>query len=130
MYLSILERSFKQQANEAFLPLIGADDKANRFVVVLLRILNLDQVRRSRFHGDTELLHFAVSNVVNEVAGAHFQAFSFANPKQERELFAILTMNGGGAADAAYRALHQVNAIAATLQRLFGIGSPQASAAR
>ncbi|WP_341280084.1 response regulator [Paenibacillus sp. FSL H8-0537] len=121
MYLSILERSFKQQANEAFLPLIGADDKANRFVVVLLRILNLDQVRRSRFHGDTELLHFAVSNVVNEVAGAHFQAFSFANPKQERELFAILTMNGGGAADAAYRALHQVNAIAATLQRLFGI---------
>ncbi|ANY66765.1 DNA-binding response regulator [Paenibacillus sp. BIHB 4019] len=121
MYLSILERSFKQQANEAFLPLIGADDKANRFVVVLLRILNLDQIRRSRFHGDTELLHFAASNVVNEVAGAHFQAFSFANPKQERELFAILTMNGGGAADAAYRALHQVNAIAATLQRLFGI---------
>ncbi|SFF41606.1 two-component system, response regulator YesN [Paenibacillus algorifonticola] len=121
MYLSILERSFKQQANEAFLPLIGADDKANRFVVVLLRILNLDQIRRSRFHGDTELLHFAVSNVVNEVAGAHFQAFSFANPKQERELVAILTMNGGGAADAAYRALHQVNAIAATLQRLFGI---------
>ncbi|MFD1908364.1 hypothetical protein ACFSQ7_36740 [Paenibacillus rhizoplanae] len=58
MYLSIIDRSFKTQSNEAFLPLIGADGAASHFAVGLLRMLNLEQVRKERFHGDRDLLHF------------------------------------------------------------------------
>lgn len=121
VYLSIIERSFKSQTNEAFLPLIGADDPGNRFTAVVLRVLNLEEIRKSRFHEDTDLLHFAVANVINEITGDHFQTFSFASPKQEREMIAILTMKGGYPEDIAYRSVHQMNKVAATLKELFGI---------
>jgi two-component system response regulator YesN len=121
VYLSIIERSFKSQTNEAFLPLIGADDPGNRFTAVVLRVLNLEQIRKSRFHEDTDLLHFAVANVINEITGDHFQTFSFASPKQEREMIAILTMKGGYPEDIAYRSVHQMNKVSATLKELFGI---------
>lgn len=120
-YLSIIERSFKTQMNEALLPLIGADDPANRFSAVVLRVLNLEHVNNRYFHQDVDLLHFAVANVINEIAGDHFQCFSFANPKQEREIIAIVTMNGGYPKDMAFRSIHQMNKVAATLNELFGI---------
>ncbi|MDQ0114741.1 response regulator transcription factor [Paenibacillus harenae] len=121
VYLSIIERSFKSQSNEAFLPLIGADEPGNRFAAVVLRVLNLERIRSGRFHNDTDLLHFAVSNVLNEIAGDRFQSFSFANPKQERELIAVLTMKGGYREDIAYHSLHQMKRAASALQELFGI---------
>lgn len=121
VYQSIIERSFKSQTNEAFLPLIGADDPGNRFTAVVLRVLNLEQIRKRRFHEDTDLLHFAVANVMNEIAADHFGAFSFASPKQERELIAILTMKGGYPEDIAYRSMHQLNKVASTLKELFGV---------
>lgn len=121
VYLSIIERSFKSKNNEAFLPLIGADDSGNRFTAVVLRVLNLEQIRKSRFHEDTDLLQFAVANVMDEITGDHFTAFSFASPKQERELIAILTMKGGYADDIAYRSMHQMNKVTTTLKELFGI---------
>lgn len=121
IYVSIIERSFKSQTNEAFLPLIGADVSGNRFTAAVLRILNLDQIRNSRFHEDVDLLHFAVANVVNEIAGDQFQCFSFANPKQEREIIAIITMKGGYQEDMIYRSDQQMKKVATTLQKLFGI---------
>ncbi|CAM4287229.1 response regulator transcription factor [Paenibacillus tarimensis] len=129
MYLSIIDRSFKKQTNEAFLPLIGADEPDNHFGAVVLRILNADQVRTTRFNGDTELLHFAVANVVSELAGRDFSCFSFPNPKQEREMIAVYTRLGGLNEDTAFRATLLVKKLAATLSDLFqirvaaGIGS-------
>ncbi|MBW7458771.1 response regulator, partial [Paenibacillus sepulcri] len=69
IYLSIIERSFKKHTNEAFLPLIGADDAGGRFGAVVLRILNLEQILAGRFNGDIGLLHFAVANVIGDMAG-------------------------------------------------------------
>jgi Response regulator containing CheY-like receiver domain and AraC-type DNA-binding domain len=121
MYLSIIDRSFRSQTNEAFLPLIGADDPDNRFAAVVLRMLNMENVRQARFHLDVDLLHFAVANMLNEIAGEYFQAFSFASPKQDRELIVILTLKGAYQEDIAYRALHQMNKSLAALQDLLGI---------
>ncbi|MGO4108841.1 response regulator [Paenibacillus sp. YAF4_2] len=121
MYLSIIDRSFRSQTNEAFLPLIGADDPDNRFAVVVLRMLNMEQVRSARFHSDVDLLHFAVANMLNEIAGEYFQAFSFASPRQDRELIVILTMKGAYQEDIVYRCLHQMNKALAALQDLLGI---------
>ncbi|WP_410512002.1 response regulator [Paenibacillus sp. BR2-3] len=121
MYISIIERSFKNQSNEAFLPLIGADTSGNHFVAGVLRVLNLEKVRRDRFHEDRDLLHFAVTNVINEISDGQFQAFSFLSPKGEREYIAIFTMKGGYGEDAAFRAFYHMKKVASTLKELFGI---------
>ncbi|AIQ17106.1 chemotaxis protein CheY [Paenibacillus sp. FSL H7-0357] len=121
MYLSIIERSFKNQSNEAFLPLIGADTPGNFFAVGIVRLLNLEQVRKGRFHEDRDLMHFAVTNVINENSGGDFEAFSFVSPRAEREFIAIFTMKGGYGQDAAFLSLHHMKKAASTLKELFGI---------
>lgn len=121
IYISIIERSFKNQSNEAFLPLIGADVTGNHFVAGVLRVLNLEKVRRDRFHEDRDLLHFAVTNVINEISDDQFQAFSFLSPKGEREYIAVFTLTGGYAEDASFRALYHMKKVASSLKELFGI---------
>ncbi|MFD1179462.1 response regulator [Paenibacillus puldeungensis] len=121
IYLSIIERSFKKQSSRAFLPLIGADDPANRFGALVLRILNMEAVRDSRFNSDTELLYFAVANVINEVAVDNLLCFSFANPKQEREIIAIYTVNGGYPQDLSFRSERFMKKVVSTLSDLFGV---------
>ncbi|ULO05910.1 response regulator [Paenibacillus sp. 19GGS1-52] len=121
MYLSIIGRSFKNQSNEAFLPLIGADRAGNYFAAGVLRVLNLEQVRKDRFHEDRDLLHFAVTNVINENNDGQFKAFSFASHKGEREFIVIFTMTGGYVKDAAFLSLHHMKKVTSTLKELFGI---------
>lgn len=121
IYLSIIERSFKKQSSQAFLPLIGADDPNHRFGVLVLRILNMESVRDSRFNRDRELLYFAVANVINDVAVDSLQCFSFANPKQEREMIAVYTARGGYPQEIAFRAGELMRKVVSTLSGLFGV---------
>ncbi|ASA20217.1 response regulator transcription factor [Paenibacillus donghaensis] len=121
LYLSIIERSFKHQSNEALLPLIGAGSPGNFFAVGVWRVLNLEQVRRDRFHEDRELLHFALTNVINENSDGHFEAFSFPSPRSQREYIAIFTQKGGYEQDAAFLSVHQLRKSVSTLRELFGI---------
>ncbi|MEC0236735.1 response regulator [Paenibacillus kribbensis] len=95
LYLSILDRSFKRQANTALLPLIGADNPGNRFGVSVLRLLNRDEVRRTRFHGDTELMDFAVTNVLAQTSDERLSCFSFPHPRREREVISVCTLAPG-----------------------------------
>ncbi|WP_256759347.1 response regulator [Cohnella sp. WQ 127256] len=119
IYLSIIDRSLKTHLSEAMLPLIGAEHSANRFAAVIFRILNLEEISSRRFYKDVDLLHFAVANVINEIAGDHFQCFSFANPKQGREIITVVTMQGGYREDMVYRSVHQMNKVALKLNELF-----------
>lgn len=123
IYFSIIEGTFKKQPNETLLPLIGADDPDKRFAVAVVRIVNLDEASRSRFHNDLELLHFAAANVLNETAAEDggVQGFAFANPKQGREMIAVFTMSGSYPEDLAYRSFHVMKRASATLARLLGI---------
>lgn len=120
MYLSIIERSFKNQSNEAFLPLIGADTPGSFFVAGILRLLNLEQVQKGRFHEDRDLMYFAVTNVIHEISGGQLEAFSFASPQSDREFIAVFTMKGSYGKDAAFHSLHQLKKAASTLKELFG----------
>lgn len=121
MYQSIIERTFKNRSNEAFLPLIGADTPGNFFTVGVLRLLNLEQVRKDRFHEDRDLMHFAVTNVINENSGGKFEAFSFASSRGNREFIAIFTMKGSYEEDAAFHSMHHMKKAVSTLGELFGI---------
>ncbi|UQZ35894.1 DNA-binding response regulator [Paenibacillus sp. PK3_47] len=121
MYQSIIERTFKNQSNEEFLPLIGADTPGNFFTVGILRLLNLEQVRKERFHEDRDLMYFAVTNVINENSGGQFEAFSFASSRGNREFTAIFTMKGSYGEDAAFHSMHHMKKAVSTLKELFGI---------
>lgn len=121
LYFSILEGSFKKQNNEAFLPLVGADDPLNRFGVAVLRILNLEQVRRERFSQDMDLLHFALANVIDDPANGSPQRFSFVSPKQEREIIVIFTMTEENLDELSYKAAHVTKRAANRLHELFGV---------
>ena len=55
--------------------------------------------------GNRDLLHFAVTNVMNETAGRTFRVVQLRRPKGEREFIAIFTMKGGYEEDAAYLSL-------------------------
>ncbi|WP_150267258.1 response regulator [Paenibacillus tepidiphilus] len=121
LYLSILERSFKSHSNEASLPLIGAGVPGNVFAAGILRLLNLEQVRSARFHGDRELMRFAVTNVLNENSVQGFEAFSFADPKEEREVVAVFTLKGSYSDEAAFHSMHHLRKAVSMLKELFGI---------
>ncbi|WP_151735459.1 response regulator [Paenibacillus tengchongensis] len=121
LYLSILERSFKSHSHEASLPLIGAGVPGNVFAAGILRLLNLEQVRSARFHGDRELMRFAVTNVLNENSIQDFEAFSFADPKEEREVVAIFTLQGSYGEETAYHSMHHLRKAVSMLKELFGI---------
>ncbi|WP_239615945.1 response regulator transcription factor [Cohnella mopanensis] len=120
IYLSIIERSNKNPLSDAMLPLIGADNPANRFSVVVIRVLNLEEISDTRFNKDVDLLHFAISNVINEITGDDYQIFSFANPKLEREMITVFTMKGGYREDMVFRSVHQMKRVVVTLDELFG----------
>lgn len=121
IYFSIIERSFKKRNNGAFLSLIGAEDTNLRYGVLVLRILNMEAIRDSRFHADTELLYFAVANVINEMSNDGLTYFSFANPKQEREIIAVFTSRGGYPKELMFRAEQVLKSIVSHLSSLFGI---------
>lgn len=121
IYFSIIERSFKKRNNGAFLSLIGAEDPNLRYGVLVLRILNMEAIRDSRFHADTELLYFAVANVINEMSNDGLTYFSFANPKQEREIIAVFTSRGGYPKELMFRAEQVLKSIVSHLSSLFGI---------
>jgi len=123
IYLSIIERSFKQQNNLAFLPLIGADREDNRFGTLVLKLLNMQVVRDKRFNRDSELLYFAVANVINEVAMDDTICFSFSDPRKDGEIIAVFTMRGGYPEDLAFRADFLMRKVGQMLSELFGIVS-------
>ncbi|QDA27109.1 response regulator transcription factor [Paenibacillus polymyxa] len=95
LYVSILDGSFKRQANTSLLPLIGADRAENRFGVIVLRLLNRDEIRRTRFHGDVDLMDFAVTNVLAQTSDERLRCFSFPHPRREREVVSICTLAPG-----------------------------------
>ncbi|HEX7057740.1 MAG TPA: response regulator [Bacilli bacterium] len=89
IYISLIERSVKQLGSD-YLQLIGANGKNKKFNIVLFRMMNKQKVLADKFMGDVESLHFAVSNVLCEL-GSGMRTFCFINPKQAREVVAVLT---------------------------------------
>lgn len=118
-YSSIIDRSFTSYGNQDMLELIGAYEADNHYATAVLRVLNLDDVKERRFKQEVELLHFAMANVVQELAEEGFQAFSFANPKQVNEVIVVYTMQGKYKGDLAFHLLLKVKKAVSTLSDLF-----------
>ncbi|AWB46443.1 DNA-binding response regulator [Paenibacillus sp. CAA11] len=123
VYQSILDRSFNRKTNEAFLPLIGADNPNHRFGIAVFRMLNMDAVTKERFHQDQQLLHFAVANMIDGMSEEGIRGFSFADPKQEREIVTVFTLKQTSSFDTAFKLELLIKKAAVSLRDLFGIVS-------
>jgi Response regulator containing CheY-like receiver domain and AraC-type DNA-binding domain len=121
IYLSIIERNVKVKNNEAYLRLIGADDPDKRYCATAVRILNMERITEARFKQESDLLRFAVTNVINEFAEEGFQSFSFSNPKIEKEIIVVHTLSGGIVGDIGFRSVHFMKKVVSVLKDLFGI---------
>ncbi|AOZ93088.1 response regulator transcription factor [Paenibacillus crassostreae] len=121
IYQSLIDKSYKKYANETLLPLIGVVNPDHKFGVAVIRILNLESIRISRFKSDTNLLHFAVDNIISELTGNDLQTFSFSNPKEEREMIAICTKDSGSLEELSFQFTYLMKQIASNLKDLFGI---------
>lgn len=121
LYLSIFERSFNRQSNEAFLPLIGADKTTGYHMAAVLRVMNFDAICARRFNKENALLQFAVANVLSDVGGERLRAFSFADPAFAREMIVVYSAERGYADELAFTAGILVKKAIATLADLFGM---------
>ncbi|ANS74168.1 two-component system response regulator [Paenibacillus yonginensis] len=123
IYLSLLDRTFHPAGKQDLLAMIGAGKADSIYGVGVIRILNLDETANSRFHGEIGLLHFAVSNMVNNASGPGLQSFCFANPRQMREMITVFNMEKGTEADLAFQSELLLKQIHAALRDLLGIRS-------
>lgn len=121
LFLSLIERSYNKSADQTSMSLIGADDKGRYYGVLVLRVLNLKAVCEHRFNSDTELLSFAVANVFNEMTESGLTCFSFADPKEEREMIAVYDGIGADAREWQFRAGQLLRSVVTQLHALFGI---------
>lgn len=120
-YLSIIDRSFSTYTNHDLLTLIGAKNPEHRYAAVVLRVLNLDEVKERRFKNDMELLYFSIANIVHELGEDGFQAFCFANPKRECEVIIVYTLQGKSIDELTFHTLLKVKKVVSTLRELFNI---------
>lgn len=123
LFLSLIEGSYNKNTDQASLSLIGAGDKGRYYGVLVLRVLNLQAVCQQRFNDDTELLSFAVANVFNEMTESGLTCFSFAHPKEEREMIAVYDGIGADAREWQFRAGQLLRSVVAQLHTLFGMVS-------
>ncbi|WP_138493835.1 response regulator [Paenibacillus pinistramenti] len=120
-YQSLLDRSFHPAGQQDLLSLIGAPEADGWYGAAVLRLLNMGAVARERFNSDLGLLHFAVSNIVNDASGPDLHSFCFANPRQYREMVTILTMRGGSEAEMAFHSKFLLRKIQTALRDLLGL---------
>ncbi|MEJ8302881.1 response regulator transcription factor [Saccharibacillus sacchari] len=126
VYLSIVRRSFNESREADTLAMIGASGESPKLhMAASLRLLNLDRVRRSRFYGDTGLLHAAIANVIRDCAPEGMECFGFADPASHREMIVVIRSlsDPGKSADGPleYRAEIYLRKLLPTLDRLFGL---------
>lgn len=133
LYLSLIDRSDSSYLSEDLLKLTGFEQGNQLFAAVSISMLNMEQLAEKRFKGDIDLLHYAITNIIQDLASVYFNSFSFANPKHEREIITIVSMEGQYREDMLYKLYHQMSKLTATLKDLFklhivvGFGMPVAA---
>ncbi|HIW34611.1 MAG TPA: helix-turn-helix domain-containing protein [Candidatus Paenibacillus intestinavium] len=130
LYLSLIDRNSQKYYSEDLMQVVGLGRSNHMFSITTIRILNMDALIQRRFKNDIDLLQFAASNVIHDVLSNYFQTFSFANPKQEREIITVVSLEGSYYEDMNYKLYHGMNSIVTTLDQLFeldvivGVGLP------
>ena len=121
IFMSIIEQTINKVTNQDHLDLIFAGNKNKSFGIALLRIMNLEEIKQKRFNHETDLLYFAITNVINEVGSDSFQCFSFVNPKVSREIIITFTYDGVFPNEIRSLSYSFMKRVIVKLKELFGI---------
>lgn len=121
LYLSIIERSFKKQHNQALLSLVEAEQQDVMYGVMVLRLLNIGQVRDTRFHKDIELLYFAIENVIQDIAMEEMTCFSFPSPKSSRQIITVYSLKKTDEEHMRLKSSSQLRRMVHTLHKILGL---------
>ncbi|QGQ96459.1 response regulator [Paenibacillus psychroresistens] len=119
--MSIIEQTVNRHTNQEQLEMIFPDNKNNSFGIALLRIMNLEEIKQKRFNQESDLLYFAITNVINEVGSDNFQCFSFVNPKAKREIIITFTYEGVFPDEIKSLSISFMKRVVRKLNELFGI---------
>ncbi|TVY04263.1 response regulator [Cohnella terricola] len=93
-YYSLIKKNFNPQIVKARMAYFNPGYEQMNWQMALLRILNLNTIAASRFNREMDLLHFAVTNIMNEPNERGTVCFSFANPQKPNEIMIVLSLNG------------------------------------
>jgi two-component system response regulator YesN len=121
IFMSIIEQTVNKTTNQEHLDLIFAGNKNKSFGIALLRIMNLEGIKQKRFSRESDLLYFAITNVINEVGSDSFQCFSFVNPKVSREIIITFTYDGVFPNEIKSLSYSFMKRVVKKLKELFGI---------
>lgn len=91
--MSIIDESSSKQNNDLYKKFLDFHGTDEYYSITLLRIMNLEEVKKRGFNNDIELLYYAISNIINEITENKVKNFSFRNPRFEREII-ILSASG------------------------------------
>lgn len=133
LYLSLIDRSYTSYYSEELVKLIGVDKPNHLLAAASIYMLNMEELAKKRFKKDIDLLHFAVTNIIHDITSSYFHSFSFANPKQEREIITMISFEGSYREEMLYKLYHQMNKLSTTFKEFFqlevviGLGSPVTS---
>ncbi|MBB6670042.1 response regulator [Cohnella nanjingensis] len=120
-YFSLIEKKFNIQTIKANLAYFQPDYANTSLQVILLRLLNLEKIAVTKFNQELDLLHFAVTNVINESGEEGIACYSFVHPKKQSDIFIVLTHKGNPSQAAKYEAASFIKQRIKKLEELIGI---------
>jgi two-component system, response regulator YesN len=91
--MSIIDECSSKENNDIYKRLVDLDGKDQYYSITLLKIMNLEEIKKKGFNNDIELLYYAISNVIEEITEKPVKNFSFRNPRLDREIIILSASN-------------------------------------
>jgi two-component system response regulator YesN len=99
IFSSIIDRNGRLHRMEELADFVDAKP-GDRFSVIVIIALNIAEVCRLKFNGDSHACYYALTNALNELLGSLGEAFSFKSGKDEQELVVVLAASGAADCEA------------------------------
>jgi len=118
---SIIESDQRSVLTAEYQTLLKLGGPEHVFGIALLHILDQDQVCANLFLGDLQTMHFAITNVIDEMLALWPASFSFRNNRLENEIVLLIVMPAGQETALMQSCSVRLNTILAKLREIFGI---------
>jgi two-component system response regulator YesN len=99
IFSSIIDHNGRLHRMEELAGFVDAKP-GDRFSVIVITVLNIAEVCRLKFNGDSHACYYALTNALNELLGSLGEAFSFKSGKDEQELVVVLSSSGAAGSEA------------------------------
>ncbi|MDF2883616.1 MAG: response regulator [Clostridiaceae bacterium] len=91
IFMSIIEGEFDKNDKELYLNRIDALGNVREYGAAIVRIMNMEELIKEKFRNNLQLMHTAISNVIDEICSEGMECYSFSNPNLDREFIIIIS---------------------------------------